>query len=397
MQIRKYAVKNMKEAITRIKDELGDDAVILTTRSTKNKTGGSYLEVTAAVDYDKNPIKAYKPLSATTPKPVVETEPVSGDGMEKIIKSLDGFEKRFEGIEALVNTDMISRKVDNLNMAISDIAHFLTTTSMDVQPIFSKTEKAIFNKLVFSGIREEEAIDMVSRMIDAVKGKTDLTIDAATNYLAGVFKNKIPLTDLNVKGRKVCALVGPTGMGKTTTLAKLASREIFTHNRSVGFITLDTFRIGAVEQLRTYANIINCPLEIARNNKDLTDKIAKMGNLDTIYIDTVGISPRDEKMMTQLGGFLANDVSVEPHLVLSASTRFSDLVKMTDQFNVLPVKSIIVSKIDEVESLGNIYSFVSDGRPPLSYFTTGQNVPDDIEKATWERVADMVLGISPAA
>lgn len=393
MQIRKYAVKNMKEAIKQIKSELGKDAVILTSKTVKTKLGKTYLEVTAAVDYDRDAIKAYAPSQKPAPLPL----PVAEGGIEKIITTLDGFGKRLEGLESAANMNLISNKVDNLNLAVSDIAHFLTLASNDVKPIYSGVEQMVFNRLIFSGVQQDEAGNMVQQMIDSIKDGSTFTETQCTDFLADVVMKKVRLADLEAGGRRICALVGPTGMGKTTTLAKLASREIFDNRRSVGFVTLDTFRIGAVEQLRTYANILNSPVEVARSSEELTDKIGRMGNIDTIFIDTVGISPRDQTMMSKLQSFFGTGVSIEPHLVLSASTRLSDLNEMTNRFKSLLIKSIIVSKIDEVNSLGNIYSFVCKERPPLSYFTTGQNVPDDIEEATRERVADMVLGISTAA
>jgi len=189
---------------------------------------------------------------------------------------------------------------------------------------------------------------------------------------------------------RVVALVGPTGAGKTTTIAKLAAIEKFVNNARVGLITLDTFRIGAIEQLRTFASIADIPMEVVYRPAEMNAAIKKLANKDVILVDTVGRSQRAAKDLSELKKFVEVARPDEVHLVLSASTGIRTLVEVVDRFKSLKPNHIIFSKIDEAVTFGPLFNIAQKANVNVSYLTTGQGVPDDIVPADGIKFASLV-------
>jgi flagellar biosynthesis protein FlhF len=188
-------------------------------------------------------------------------------------------------------------------------------------------------------------------------------------------------------------LVGPTGVGKTTTIAKLAARAKINERRRVGLITLDTFRIAAVDQLEKYAEIINLPLSVATEPRELAAAVAELRarQMDLVLIDSAGRSQRDELKMAELREFLAVLPEAEVHLVLSTTTHGKTLLSVANRFAGIGIHSLILTKVDETISFGALVNaLIAIGRP-ISFVTDGQNVPDDIVASDPERLADLVL------
>lgn len=398
MQIRKYTAKDMQEAINLVKNDLGPEAVILTSHSVKGRRGRSLLEVTAAVDYDADAVMPGTESRRTLKQYIKPEGPPSylaQDSQMAMHEKLMQIDKRLVDLESQTNLDIIYNQLDQLTKAVMSISKKVSVPAQTLGRIaYTGEEKQLFDRLIGAGVREHSAIDLMELVVSKLSMNNLETKQYGTDILARTVMEQVPLADLDRENRRICAVVGPTGMGKTTTLAKLAAEELFKFDRSIGFITVDTFRIGAIDQLKTYAKILKTPVEVAYDAADLVNKMKAMSHVDTIFIDTAGISPRDSKMMTELARYFSVDIQIETHLVLSAATQLSDLNEMADRFKIIPVDSVIITKIDEVTSFGNVYNFITSHRPPLSYFTTGQNVPDDLERATKERVADMLLGIS---
>jgi flagellar biosynthesis protein FlhF len=192
--------------------------------------------------------------------------------------------------------------------------------------------------------------------------------------------------------RRVVALVGPTGVGKTTTVAKLAANFKMTHGMRVGLVTVDTYRIAAVEQLRTYAEIIDLPLAVVNDPVEMPRAITELGAVDLVFIDTAGRSPRDEVKIRELGDFLLHARPDEVHLVLSAAASERSLRAAIERFGRVQIDRLILSKLDEADSLGGCLGVLASSGRPLSYVTTGQAVPDDIEGAERKRLARLILG-----
>jgi flagellar biosynthesis protein FlhF len=192
--------------------------------------------------------------------------------------------------------------------------------------------------------------------------------------------------------KRVVALVGPTGVGKTTTVAKLAANFKLVHGLRPGLVTVDTFRIGAVEQLRTYAEIIDLPLAVANSPGEMRRAISDLGAVDVVLIDTAGRSPRDEVKIRELADFLAEARPDEVHLVLSAVAGERSMRSAVERFAVARADRLILTKLDEADGLGGVLAVIGQANCPVSYLTTGQAVPDDIEPADRQRIAALILG-----
>src|SRR5262249_10769931 len=193
--------------------------------------------------------------------------------------------------------------------------------------------------------------------------------------------------------RRVVALVGPTGVGKTTTVAKLAANFKLVHGLRVGLVTVDTYRIAAVEQLKTYAEIIDLPLAGANDPGEMRRSIDELGDVDMVFIDTAGRSPRDEVKIRELAEFMARARPDEVHLVLSAGGGERTLRAAVERFAQVRADRLILTKLDEAEGLGAILGVLAQANRPVSYLTTGQAVPDDIEVGDRDRLAGLILGL----
>ena len=192
---------------------------------------------------------------------------------------------------------------------------------------------------------------------------------------------------------RILALVGPTGVGKTTTIAKLAVLAVKQRLR-VAIITINTYHIGAVDQLKAYATIMGLPLSVAETPDELVSAINANSDKQLIFIDTAGCNPRDQKGLMEIKSFLEVHPVIETHLCLSATTRDRELTQIFNRFSILPVSRLLFTKLDESESFGCIINTHLKHKVPLSYFATGQKVPDDLQVASSKKIADLVLGVT---
>jgi len=192
-------------------------------------------------------------------------------------------------------------------------------------------------------------------------------------------------------GPRIMAVVGPTGVGKTTTIAKLAAMYALNRRVSVAMVTTDNFRVGAVEQLKTYAKIMDLPLEVAGNSQELAKALAKHADKDLVLIDTAGRSPKDSERLDELKGYLECHSGIDIYLCLSATTRAREIDEIIATFGTLPITRLLFTKLDESKSFGCIVDTYLKHKLPLSYFSTGQKVPEDIEVATSRKLASMVV------
>ena len=251
-------------------------------------------------------------------------------------------------------------------------------------------------ELLVSHEIEPRIADAVVRDISKLKipngypdRSTVLTIVRA--QLSRLFKASPPLTI--GKGPRIIVLIGPTGVGKTTTIAKLASRAKVHQKRKVGLITLDTFRIGAVDQLKQYGEIFKVPVQVVKDPAELETAIdaRREAGDELIYIDSAGRSHRDELKMTELREFLAVVPEAEVHLVLSTTTLPSTIRNIADRFDPVGFDRVVLTKLDESVRLGPLLGALVDIGRPISFVTDGQNVPKDIVLADPDRLVDLVL------
>ncbi|MGB4008509.1 MAG: flagellar GTP-binding protein, partial [Bacillota bacterium] len=194
-----------------------------------------------------------------------------------------------------------------------------------------------------------------------------------------------------VRGRrKVVAFVGPTGVGKTTTIAKIAAGAALVEKAKVALITADTYRIAAIEQIKTYAEIIGVPWEVVYSPRDMEMALVKRSDAELVLIDTAGRSPNSPTRMYELKSMMDAALPEEIHLVLSATTRRQDLDNLVDRFAQVGFDKVILTKLDESSTLGAIFNVYARSGRPFSYFADGQSVPEDIHPATCSEIAEMI-------
>ncbi|MBA3482797.1 MAG: flagellar biosynthesis protein FlhF [Pirellulales bacterium] len=257
----------------------------------------------------------------------------------------------------------------------------------------------LYTDLIEADLDEEVARDL----LDQLRRDSSLQVRdarAARSRLAHIVQSELevsgPIRAITGAGR-VVALIGPTGVGKTTTIAKLAANYRLKENRRVGLITVDTYRIAAVEQLRTYAEIIDLPMEVVSTPREMREAVQKMRDFDLVLMDTAGRSPRDEVRIRELRAMLTEAEPDEVHLVLSAAASARSLTAAAEKFGAVGVTALVITKLDEATGLGNLLTLSRTARLPFSYLTDGQNVPDDIAVADPRPLANMILNLDAAA
>ncbi len=255
----------------------------------------------------------------------------------------------------------------------------------------------LYARLIDAEWSEESARELVERVRNEAEGD-----ELRDRSLVEARVQRMIEADVAVSGplriepgrRRLVALVGPTGVGKTTTIAKLAAHFRLREKRKVGLITVDTYRIAAVEQLRTYADIIDLPMRVVSSPREMHEAVERMADLDLVLLDTAGRSPADEIKIQELKAFLAEAAADEVHLVLSSVTGAATLERTAERFATVGVTSLILTKLDEALALGNLLPLLRKSMLPLSYLTDGQNVPDDIAPAERRRLARRIMGVA---
>jgi flagellar biosynthesis protein FlhF len=224
--------------------------------------------------------------------------------------------------------------------------------------------------------RKEEVYPWIKRFVtDILKPAPEVTLDGLS---------------------KVLMFVGPTGVGKTTTLAKLAARFSLMQRKKVTMITADTYRIAATDQLRTYGRIMGIPVEVANSSEEIPDILAKHKNSNLILLDTAGRSPSNDEQMEELKNLVNSSQPDEIHLVISATTKYYDMIRIIERFGMaVPINRMIFTKLDETRFYGSFLNLMNNFQIPLSYYSTGQNVPDDLEvpevHSLAERITQVIL------
>ena len=377
----------MAAALEQVKRHLGRDAVILHTRTfTKGGLfgvgGRPVVEITAArsaADLPRyaGPVK----MPAKSGVPDVQADGAASSMTPNASST------------AAPGTSALSAELEAIKSLVRDLVR---ETRRSLRPSLPEQLFEGYLRLVENQVSEEIAQQVVVQVRDELDA-AELSDPAAVRrklaaYLESLLPTAGPIKLPSLPGPTIIALVGPTGVGKTTTIAKLAANFRLRENRKVGLITIDTYRIAAVEQLRTYAQIINVPLEVVMTPAQLPGALGRLGGSDVVLIDTAGRSQNDAIRMSELKCYLDQAKPHEVHLVLSGTSSQQLVNEVLERFSVLGIDRVIFTKLDEAIGFGVILNSLQEAGARLSYVTTGQDVPDDIEVGDASRVVDLILG-----
>jgi flagellar biosynthesis protein FlhF len=237
----------------------------------------------------------------------------------------------------------------------------------------------------------DKILSIVRRQI-SISNENDSSIRNALKIILKDYLGNPYIISNNSRKQNVIIFVGPTGVGKTTTLAKLAAKQTIMNKRSVAFITADTYRIAAVDQLKTYSEILDVPLTVIYEPNEVKDAIEKYSDKDYIFIDTAGRNHRNKELLKEVTSILEYVESPEIFLLLSLTTSYKNIEDIIKSYQFLDDYSLIFTKADETSCFGNILNAKFITSKPISYLTTGQSVPDDIEIADIDKIVNMFVG-----
>lgn len=388
MIIKKFQAYTEKDAITMAKDEMGKDAIVLNIKTAKQRGLGrlfkkDFVEVTAALE--EKPVVPEKQLKVAG----VEGDFGQGSSLfsESAKEKSDVIEEKLNNLQNMLESQMKNDKQDNFENEKSN--------EKNVNFAFMQL---IYSKMLDNEVDEKYANQIIGDIEASLKKESNVDTILSGVYQKIILKLGQPYSIDETGKTKLIFFVGPTGVGKTTTIAKLASNFKLNKKSKVAMITSDTFRIAAVEQLRTYANILDIPLSVVYTIDELNTAIKSFKEYDLIFVDTAGRSHKNSEQCEEIFHFI-NDVDVdeeniekEVFLVLSAATKYKDLVKIAEVYKDLESYNLIFTKLDETTCLGNILNIKLNTNSSLSYITSGQVVPDDISMVDAQKIAKHILG-----
>ena len=360
MIIKKYVVHDMKEALIRAKYELGKEAIIVSQKPVR--PGRWYqlfrkkmLEVTVAVE-----------------EKVHEKNRKEKEEFQKILFSKEPQMKSED------SSDMIQMAKETLKSTLERSIRNELQKAQEMEMMEEELHRKVFSESPLA--KEKFDAYKLKHGLEEKLTKENLLQFVQEVYLENPFLKEKPFGRLNV-------LVGPTGVGKTTTIAKIASTALLEENKTVGLLTIDTYRIAAVEQLKKYAEILGIPFVTVEDPKDIGKKLEELSGVDIILVDTIGASPKDEERLEDIKGYLL-ELPEERNTYLSISmSQDTDTVKrILKTYKELRYDALILTKLDEVENFRNFWSIMENTVLPVQYFCHGQEVPEDLEEAELSRV-----------
>lgn len=412
MIIKKFTGKTEAEATEAAKKELGSTLVIMNVREVKKKGLFAFLlpkqiEVTAALEEEAPARPQYGSILRTTADKEIRTE------QQNLLakNSTENIEKKLDSLQTLLESQLNNRqseKEESANAKTQDVtdAEEKEDKTQDMAAAEKKEEeknpeqdkfiRLLYNKMLDNEMDEKYVNSILE---DASKTKkADLPFDylLANIYQKMVLKfGKSEGITPSEEGPRIVLFIGPTGVGKTTTIAKLAGRYCVEEKKKVALLTADTYRIAAAEQLRTYANILETPFRIIYTPEELQAAVEDYWDCDYIFIDTAGRSHQNTdqlEKMKEMVAALKRPESYQVFLVLSATTKYRDLQKIADCYGKIADFELIFTKLDETEAVGNLLNMKLYTDAPIAYVTCGQNVPDDMEAFNPQKTVKQILG-----
>lgn len=436
MQVKVFEAKDMATGLKMVKEALGPDALILSTRTIRNgkfgMIGKPMMEITAAVDngwQEPTPVPETPRNGARQPwrqQPAAERQQPAAeqrrDWSERAPRQDD------ISYEEIWARDPVAPKaapayprpepgpqpagqdIHNELAELRNIVKGLSNriTGIDpatlrrpyVEPEFAAPAATgtagdpVIGYLTGYGINQETAQVVARFTRDAIEKSRNLDAADLTQILkaaiARLFTTESLLDGPQTRQRRI-SLIGPTGVGKTTTLAKIAAHALSRHGSRIGLITIDTYRIAAVEQIKVYGEIMRLPVEVVLKPRELEQALEKFRDFDLVLIDTAGRSPRNSLDIQELATFLRPQFGIENNLLLSATTREREVEETIKRFSILPISNFIFSKIDECDQLGVLLNIHYKNDTPISFLTNGQRVPEDLLAPSPTEIADLIM------
>ncbi|MGM0873685.1 MAG: flagellar biosynthesis protein FlhF [Bacillota bacterium] len=384
MKVKKYIAPSMQEAMKKIRSDMGNDAVIL---NSKVIHAGGFLglfakkkiEVIAAMDPDV-PVK-YKGR---------EKQSFSQEkSVQHVSSKIDDLQKeQINPPQAVENNQQLLEEIKELKGILQSIS------TNEKSELYPEPLKEILMQMTKQEIIPSLRGQIMTELLEywyRVNG--NLTIAQLEEKEKELFAEQIKTLEFGGISyrKKFINVIGPTGVGKTTTLAKLAAECVLQKKKKIAFITTDTYRIAAIEQLKTYAKILNVPIEVCYNIDDFIEAKKKLDMYDFIFIDTAGRNFLELQYVNDLHSIIDFNDEMETFLVLAATAKPSDMLAVYDQFSVIPINKLIFTKLDETSTRGSLFEAMIKTNKGIAYTTHGQNVPDDIEVATKERIVEQIL------
>ncbi|MED4750140.1 flagellar biosynthesis protein FlhF [Brevibacillus choshinensis] len=448
MRVKRYIVDSMPEALDKIRADLGKDAVILNSKPVK--TGGMFgmfgkmrIEVIAAVDEKASenektqgssmsrqmdattrpqagtytakqayrnaavpqPMKTESAVAVQEREPspdVVSLEP-KRDFTTREAAPANAVNERPKQPEPPIQT---SRQVENQTgtTGTDELASevrgmrqmFQKLLVHDLSQQLPEAFQVIRTRLLDQGVTEEVTAEILKKLMEktdaAHQWQVEEARDACREIITGMLAANAQTSVRLERSVQYAFFFGPTGVGKTTTIAKMAANSMLKEKRRIGFITADTYRMAAVEQLKTYANILNVPMEVVFQPKEMVTAMERLSDCDLIFVDTAGRNFRNDEYVQGIRELVEQGTNSVNYLVLSLTSKYTDMKAIIQNFSDVPVKQVIFTKADETQSFGTMLNVSEEMKLALSYITTGQNVPDDIVVATPTLVSSMVVG-----
>lgn len=420
MIIKKFQGATETEAILAAKEEMGSEAVVMNIKTIKPKGifsvfRKSIVEVTAALEEKENVQAARQKYpshrfdgnrqagSIGTSINLVSDEKTNiyADSSKSESAALEEKLQKLQSMleKQIVRDEMASEDNKEKKSDMADGTSKSGTSDYDENAKNLPCLKLVYNKLIDNEVAEVFANQIISEVENSLVKETQLDNVLAAVYQKIILKLGEPVAiDTESDRKKVVFLVGPTGVGKTTTIAKLASSLKLVKKAKVALMTSDTYRIAAVEQLRTYANILDVPLSVVYTESEVEETLEKLADYDIVLVDTAGRSHKDmeqcEEILRMIDAADPEKTGFERdvYLVVSATTKYRDLVRITKVYDMLGDYKIIFTKLDETFGYGNIINIAMLTGKSLSYTTFGQNVPDDIDVINVQEIAKQLLG-----
>ena len=393
MIVKKYTAATETDAVLKAKEELGLGAVVLNVKTVKQRGIArifkkNYVEITAALDEKEGQSHASENHPA-----------VSNMSDMTVVNALTetSIEKKLDTLHNLLADQIKKNEDDKLrnDTVIHNAKEQDSDESKDNGNI--KYLRMVYNKLIESEVDEEVANIIIEDIDASMKKEANIDNIISAVYQKIILKLGEPEVVNTENGKTVVFFLGPTGVGKTTTIAKLASEFKLNRGIQVAMITADTYRIAAVEQLNTYAGILDVPVSVIFSPDELIDAINKYSEYDLILVDTAGRSHRNAEQLSEVKQLITATqeaglgVNIEKYLVMSATTKYKDLLNITEAYKDIDNFRLLFTKLDETNAYGNILNIRVHTGAPLSYVTSGQAVPEDISVVNVQEMAKCLI------